>query len=600
MADHLVHRGPDARGEYRDATGCLAFGFTRLSIIDLTGGHQPMGSADGSLCVVFNGEIYNHLELRARLSRRPFLTQSDTEVILHLYEEEGLDAFRHLRGMFAIALWDRRRRRLVLARDRLGIKPLYYAALPDRFFFASELPALLGPTGLPRAVDTDALRQYLEIRAVPAPLTMFRGVSKLTPGHLLVCDERGVGAQTPYWTVTARPGVSVPTTEDDAVHEVRNAVDRAVTSHMLSDVPVGAMLSGGLDSSVIVAAMRRATSEEIHTFSVGFEDEGFNEFRYSRHVSVLFGTDAHEYVLRPDDFVRFLPQLVTEFADPVADPAAVPLHFISRVARDHGIKVVLSGEGSDELFAGYPSYRLHAGDSWSFRRLVRSARARWRAARAPYPRERFYAGHAGLPDPTLVDALVTAPPDPERDMLDAYHRAATGAGLDRLQTMLALDLQTRIPDDLLARTDRMTMANSVEARVPFLDHEMVELGFWLPSALKIREGVDKYVLKRAAEAWLPAHLIYRRKMGFPTPIRRWLTGELHGLFRQGLLDMQEEPALLDQRLLTRLVDRHLAGDESLSLLLWRVWFFRLWFAVWIEGRTLEAPAGDHALELVVE
>ncbi|HEY7140334.1 MAG TPA: asparagine synthase (glutamine-hydrolyzing) [Methylomirabilota bacterium] len=608
MADHLVHRGPDDRGEYRDPTGCLALGFTRLSIIDLAGGHQPMANADGSLWLVYNGEIYNHLELRARLAHRTFRTRSDTEVILHLYEEEGLEAFRHLRGMFAIALWDRARRRLVLARDRLGIKPLYYAVAPHRLLFASEVPALLRPTSVPREVDPDALRQYLETRAVPAPLTLLRHVRKLVPGHYLVCDERGVGAQTPFWKLTARPRPDGPTSEADAVRELREAIDRTVSAHMLSDVPVGAMLSGGLDSSVIVSAMRRSTAGELHTFSVGFEEEGFHEFEYSRQVSRLFGTRAHEYVLRPEDFVEFLPQLVVEFADPVADPAAVPLHFISRVARAHGIKVVLSGEGSDELFAGYPSYRLEAdgGDSWaSLRRIARRTRARWRAARAGEgrsstgrPRDRFYPGHAGLPDPSLVDSLVLQPADPELDMLDAYHREAAEAGLDRLQTMLAIDLQTRIPEDLLCRTDRMTMANSIEARVPFLDHELVELGFWLPSALKIRRGVSKYVLKRAAEAWLPSNVIYRPKMGFPTPIRRWLTGELSSLFQRGLVEMREEPALLDRRVLERLVARHFAGDGSLSLLLWRVWFFRMWYAVWVEGRALEVTSGRRAVEVV--
>ena len=607
MADHLVHRGPDDRGEYRDPSGCLAFGFTRLSIIDLTGGHQPMENIDRSLCVVFNGEIYNHLELRARLAHRTFRTRSDTEVILHLFEEEGLNAFQHLRGMFGIAVWDRRRRRLVLVRDRLGIKPLYYAALPHRVLFASEVPALLRSTEVPREVDTDALRQYLEIRAVPAPLTLLRHVRKLMPGHVLVCDESGAGPQVPFWKLTARTRGNVPATEDDAVREVRGAIDRAVSSHMLSDVPVGAMLSGGLDSSVIVAAMRRFTGAEIHTFSVGFEEDGFHEFDYSRQVSRLFGTRGHEYVLRPEDFIRFLPRLVTEFADPVADPAAVPLYFISRVAREHGIKVVLSGEGSDELFAGYPSYRLQAeGHPRALlRRAVGWARDRWQPrvetpSAAGRRRDRFYDGHAGLPDPSLVDALVLAPADPELDMLDVHHRIATGAGLDRLQTMLAIDLQTRIPEDLLSRTDRMTMANSIEARVPFLDHELVELGFRLPSALKIRRGVHKYILKRAAEAWLPMNIIHRPKMGFPTPIRRWLTGELSGLFRRGLLEMHEEPALLDRRLLEQLVARHLAGDASLSLLLWRVWFFRMWFAVWVEGRTLEVTDGRRAAEVVVE
>jgi asparagine synthase (glutamine-hydrolysing) len=297
--------------------------------------------------------------------------------------------------------------------------------------------------------------------------------------------------------------------------------------------------------------MRRHAGGEIHTFNVGFAEDGYGEFPYARQVARRFETRHHEYVLSPEDFVGFLPRLIREFSDPVADPAAIPLYFIARVARERGITVVLSGEGSDELFAGYPTYASYLGDGgvWSAaRRIARAGRAWWR--RFPYRAAGFsrlrphaYPGHATLPDPGLVDALLTTSAFDwsDRDPLDEYDARARAAGMDRLQTMLATDLWTRIPEDLLCRTDRMTMANSVEARVPFLDHHMVEFGFWMPSEFKLRGGIGKYALKRAAEAWLPTELIYRPKMGFPTPIRSWLSGELRGLFRHWLLDVRETP-----------------------------------------------------------
>jgi asparagine synthase (glutamine-hydrolysing) len=603
MADALAHRGPDDRGEYVDPTGRLAFGFTRLSIIDPAGGHQPMASGDGAVWIVFNGEIYNYRALRARLAGRRFRTQSDTEVILHLYEEMDLAAFSQLRGMFALALWDRRLQRLVLVRDRLGIKPLYYAGHGPRLAFASEIPALLRAGGSPRAIDSEGLRYFLEIRAIPAPLTLLRGVSKLAPGHYVVANEHGVGPQVPYWSLETTGTAAGASTPMEAVEQVRTAVNEAVAAHMVADVPVGALLSGGVDSSVIVAAMRRQTEGEIHTFNVGFEEVAFSEALHARRVSGLFRTVHHEHILTPEEFVAFLPQMVEEFADPVADPAAVPLYYLARLIRRQGIKVVLSGEGSDEVFAGYPSYLEHLGRGAagpSLRGLVHGIRgglARQRRGLAAGPRRRRlrrYPGHAGLSDPSLVDALLPGAVE-GRDILDDHYRRALGAGLDRLQTMLAMDLWTRIPEDLLCRTDRMTMANSVEARVPFLDHGLVELGFWLPSRLKIEGRTTKAVLKRAAEAWLPRDLVHRPKMGFPTPIRRWLSSTLRGMFRHWLLEVREEPRLFDYRVLERLAAHHFAGREDLSLLLWRIWFFKLWYARWIRGEALELGTTAAAL-----
>jgi asparagine synthase (glutamine-hydrolysing) len=583
MCETLLHRGPDEQGLYDDPAGRVALGHTRLSILDLAGGHQPMASADGQLQLVFNGEIYNYRELRARLGHRTFRTSSDTEVILHLYDEVGLDAFRQLSGMFAVALWDRRLGRLVLARDRMGIKPLYYAVDRGALLFASDVPALYRAPGLSREVDPAALRYYLAVRAVPAPRTMFRAVRKLLPGHLVVCDASGPRPPSSFWSLEGcRPGG--PESEEEAAQEVRVRLQRAVRSHMIADVPVGAFLSGGLDSSLIVACMRQETAGEIETFSVGFEDEGYAEFPYARLVAGRFGTRHHEYVMTPRDFLEFLPRMVGEFGDPVADPAAVPLYYLSRVVRERGIKVMLSGEGSDELFAGYHGYQAAAPvapwrAAWRLSRHLLSRRAP--RARAPY------AGHSAIPDLDLLDALLPHGEDRGLPLLEAYRRTAAEAGMDALQTMLFLDLKTRIPEDLLSRTDRMTMANSVEARVPFLDHELVEFAFWLPSGLKMRGGHGKHVLKRAAEPLLPPEIISRRKMGFPTPIRRWLTGTLREVFTRGLLDIREEPAIIDHALLERLLAEHVAGRDDLSLLLWRVWFFKLWFAYWNRGERVE-------------
>jgi len=583
MCETLLHRGPDDQGAYHDPAGRAALGHTRLSIIDLAGGHQPMSTPDGSVHVAFNGEIYNHLELRRRLGHRTFRTRSDTEVILHLYEEKGLDAFRELSGMFAIALWDERRGRLVLVRDRLGIKPLYYAETGGALLFASDVPALYRAPGLSREIDPSALRYYLAVRAVPAPLTMFRAVRKLLPGHLMVCDASGVHAQRPFWSLEAAQP-RLPADEAEAVAEVRDRLDRSVAAHMLADVPVAAFLSGGLDSSLIVACMRRHTPGEIETFSVGFEDEGYAEFPYARLVARRFGTRHHEYVMTPGDFLDFLPRMVSDFGDPVADPAAIALYYIARLVRERGIKVVLSGEGSDELFAGYQHYQAAAPASpW---RAARRLSARL-AARLAGRREAPYVGHAAIPDLDVLDALLPGGDDPRLALLEGHRRTAAQTGMDPLQAMLFVDLKTRIPEDLLSRTDRMTMANSVEARVPFLDHELVEYAFWLPTRLKVRGRSGKHVLKRAAESLLPGEIIHRRKMGFPTPIRRWLAGSLRDVFRRGLLEIREEPALIDHALLERLLAEHVAGREDLSLLLWRVWFFKLWFAHWSRGERLE-------------
>jgi asparagine synthase (glutamine-hydrolysing) len=581
MTGALAHRGPDDHGLYREPAGVAALGHTRLSIIDLGGGHQPMAGPGRDTWITFNGEIYNHRELRAELDA-PFRTSSDTEVILALYERWGLDAFAKLRGMFALGLWDGEARRLLLARDPLGIKPLFYAEVRGALVFASDVAALREYPGVPCEVDPAALRSYLATRAVPAPRTLLRGVHKLPPGHLLVCGPRGPEPPRPYWMLERRPP-SRPLREADAVAELRTRLQDSVRAHLVSDVPVGAFLSGGLDSSSIVACMRREIEGPIDTFSVGAAGHD-DELPEARDLARRFGTRHHEYVLTPQDFVSVLPRMVREFGDPVADPAAVPLYFLSRVVREAGLKVMLSGEGSDELFAGYAGYRAARAPWTQPWRLARQLAGR--LVRGPRGGS-AYAGHAGLDGLDVLGRLVAEGDDAAFAEIAAHRTVAEAAGMDPLQRMLYVDLKTRIPEDLLARTDRVTMAHAVEARVPFLDHELVEFGFWLPSDLKIRGRVGKYVLRRAAEAWLPAEVIHRRKRGFPTPVRSWLANELRPLFLRWLVDRREDSPLLDRAVLSGLVDDHLAGRTDAGLLLWRVWFFKLWYAFWIKGERLE-------------
>jgi asparagine synthase (glutamine-hydrolysing) len=603
MTDRLTHRGPDDRGEYVDPAGRVALGHTRLSIIDPAGGRQPMAGSHGWLRLVFNGEIYNHRKLREQLGDRPFRTSSDAEAILGVYERFGVEGIERLAGMFAFALWDGVHRRVILARDRLGIKPLYYAVRGGTLFFASEVQALLATGRVGADLDPAAVRQYLELRAVPAPRTLFRHVRKLEPGHVLVCDRLGPGSPRPFWNLET-PRTVACRDDTDAVEQVGTRLERSVRAHMLSDVPVGALLSGGLDSSLIVAAMSRCTDAPIHTFHVGSPEAGYDEFEYARHVARRFSTRHHEHVLTADDLVRFLPALVADFADPVADPAAIPLFFISRVAREQGIKVLLSGEGSDEIFAGYPAYQryLLPGAPWArLRRWPRTLARTWRRERRlrrlvgdrlrpGRARRAFYPGHAALDDPALLDAVLVPGVRDAAGLLEETHEIARRAGMDRLQTMLYIDLKTRIPEDLLCRTDRMTMANGVEARVPFLDHELVEHGLWLPSHFKIRGGVSKYVIKRLAERVFPADFVHRRKMGFPTPVRRWLSAGLRDVFRGGLLGIQEEPAVFDRQVLARLVAAHAAGADDVGLLLWRIWFFKLWFVRWVAREPIDVDA----------
>lgn len=557
MTQTMVHRGPDDEGfHFGDGIG---LGARRLSIIDVAGGHQPIINEDGRLVVVLNGEIYNHRELRTRLETQGhrFSTSSDTEVLVHLYEEYGDASVHLLQGMFAYALWDTRRRRLLLARDRLGIKPLYYVEANGSFLFASEVKALLKHPDMETGVDLRALDLYLTFRYVPGPETLFRGVKKLPPGHLLI-RENGRTEIRRYWDLVLgefQPAVNL----EEAVEEFGGLLRDAVRAHLMSDVPIGVLLSGGLDSSAVTALVARATDRPVTTFTVGFDLPGaHNELAEARATARHLHTDHHELVLKPDA-AELLPRLVWHLDEPVADPAALPTYLICRFARQ-SVPVVLTGEGGDEMLAGYPRY------VWFARaRRLRRALPRWMREDVLLPLGRLapvgrryhraldnllaerddVARHlhwvAGL-DPALLPNLLSPEvraairPGRAAELMAPYLGGADSDGV--LQQLMALDMHTWLVDDVLHKMDRMSMAASVEARVPFLDHRLVEFLASLPLRVKLANLGTKTLLKRAMAALLPAATIRRRKHAFQIPLDRWVSGPLAGFVRDVLLDLR--------------------------------------------------------------
>ena len=586
MSATLVQRGPDSDGTFvEDAVGLAA---RRLAIIDLATGDQPISNEDGRITVVQNGELYNYRELRRELERagHRFSTSGDTEVLVHLYEEHGERFADRLRGMFAIALWDSERERLLLARDRYGIKPLYYREADGELAFASELRAL--PRG---EIDLDALDAFLAFNSVPGPLTIFREARKLQPGHVLTWQD-GRSELLRY----ARPApVAADEVRDDdeaeLVEELRARLRDSVRAHLVSDVPVGVLLSGGIDSSVLAALAAEEVSEPLRTFSIGFEERSFDELGDARLVAERYGTDHHELVLRPDAAL-LLPKLADAFDEPFADSSALPTYLVSQLAAGE-VKVALSGEGGDELFGGYYTYAAdllaeRAGWTASFLRPVverlpsSSARASFdykakrfvRAAHLP-PLER----HHGWKEIFSPDARAEL--TGRRDELDPvdllrarFEETAEAELLARLQDV---DLGTYLVDDLLVKTDRASMAHSLEARVPFLDSVVTNFALSLPSRHKVRGLKKKVLLRKAAEPLVPGELLRRRKRGFSIPAAAWLRGELEPFARETLSpDTLRRQGFFRPEVVTRLIDDHVAGREDLSRQLWGLLGFTLW------------------------
>jgi len=597
----LIHRGPDGEGFYTDAGVGLAM--RRLAIIDIEGGDQPMANEDESLWIVFNGEIYNFLPLRAELERggHRFRTRSDTECILHLYEDEGEAAVLRLRGMFALAIWDKEKRRLFLARDRLGKKPLYYAVQGGTLYFASELRALLAALPHRPQIDLQALDLYLALQYIPDPLTVYEGVFSLPPAHTLLWEGGRVRLQ-PYWDVTYQPKWTA--SEDELAEELRLRLRQAVQMRLMSEVPLGAHLSGGIDSSIVVALMAELSHEPVKTFSVGFEEEAFSELPYARAVARRYATDHHEFILTYGDIPATLEKITAHFGQPFADPSAIPLYHLAAMTRQY-VTVALNGDGGDEDFAGYARYWLDGLANLYLRapRLLTHGLVPALARLLPDGAERpvgqsLLNGLKRLPQLTEIDRRASllrwgsyfSPSQraalwrPERQQtlrapeaqsyLIGHFEAASGSYLDR---RLYTDLHTYLPGDLLVKADRMTMAASLEARSPFLDHEMVEWAARLPDSLKVRGRRGKYLLRKAFAASLPPHVLHHGKQGFGIPLAGWFRGPLAGWAREVLLGAESPlPGWFNRAALQSLLEEHLRGRADHSKRLYALTVLGVW------------------------
>jgi asparagine synthase (glutamine-hydrolysing) len=598
MAEVLAHRGPDGEGFFID--GPVGLGHRRLSIIDLDTGAQPMGSVDGSCWITYNGEVYNYLELREELVAlgHRFRTTSDTEVVLVAYQAWGPECLSRLRGMFAFAIWDSRQRRLFMARDRLGIKPLVYAWDGQCLRFASELKGLLADPEVPRDLDRDALAEYFTYLCIPSPRTIFHGIKKVPPASYLLCSADGGAPRiVRYWDIrlTADPGPG----EAEWVESLRHVLDDSVKRHLISDVPVGAFLSGGLDSSTVVACMARVSSGRVKTFSIGFDESDYDELAYARRVAVRYGTEHFEMVVKPD-VMDVLPRLAWQFDEPFADASAVPTYCVAKLTRDH-VTVALSGDGGDESFAGYRRYadalRLHhrmdATPLAALKPALRwlgATRARGAFAKeflemlGSRPLERYHRMMAAQRPDTLAVLLSpeAAPSQEARTDYSAFSTLAAGAGTqDYLSTLQYLDVHHYLPEDILTKVDRASMLTSLEARVPLLDHVLMEHVAAMPPGLKLRDGTAKYILKQAMREHLPGEILTRRKMGFGVPLATWFRKDLREFTRDVLSDPRtRQRGIVRAGAAQALFESHLGGRRDHSGALWSLVCFELWCRTW--------------------
>jgi asparagine synthase (glutamine-hydrolysing) len=607
MVDVLRHRGPDSEGLFDDRH--VVLGHVRLSIIDVAGSAQPLSNEDGSVWVAFNGEIYNYRILRRELEAKGHRLQTagDTETLVHLYEEYGQDMVCHLRGMFAFAIWDKRKQMLLMARDRVGIKPLYYCKLGDDFVFASEPKALCQHPGLTVRADVEGIWHYLTYRSVPAPGTLFEGVSKLRAGHLMTvtagrCEEKC------YWDIPLLPEYPERLCTRKGTRASRDHVEslllESVESHLVSDVPLGAFLSGGVDSSLIVAMMSKLTHEPVRTYSVGFPDFSLSETTYARTVASLYKTDHHELMLEEDCFAQHL-QDVTWLRDfPLSEPADIPLYLLAKMAAND-VKVVLSGEGGDELFAGYPKYAydhfvglVNVLPTSMIRLIEHLLPARCRrvevAVRSLCEKDcadRWAQWFSPFTEEEKLHLLT--PHNTWKNPTQEYVENSLGSGL--LDAMLYADCKLWLPDNLLERGDRVTMGASVECRVPFLDHEFVEVAFSLPAHLKVRGRRGKWLLRQIARKYLPAHIVNRRKVGFTVPLAQWFRGKLrdvcydHICRKDGLMRQ-----LFAREELQKILNEHCSGRKDNALKIWTLLALSVWDHVFCMNSTAKPGLKERA------
>lgn len=606
MCQVIQHRGPDDEGMF--VNNGAGLGMRRLSIIDVVGGHQPVFNESGSISVVFNGEIYNFQSLRAELEERGhrFSTRTDTEVIVHLYEEHGVNCVHKLRGMFAFALYDERRRFLWLVRDRLGIKPLHYALDDGRLFFGSEIKSILAAAPELAVVNDEALLQYLYFGYIPDPLTAYSAIQKLPPGYWLEFYNGEIKIQQ-YWDLP-RYASKENLKEEEILEELEHRLDEAVRMRLISDVPLGALLSGGTDSSTVVALMARATSKPVKTFSIGFKKEDFNESQFARLVARTFATEHRELVLEPD-VVETLEALTRSLEEPFGDSSMLPTYYVSRMARQH-VTVALSGDGGDELFAGYDRYGIHSRRQifeWvpaGMRRLYRehvfpniprNLRGRKFSYNVSLPwRERYVDGVSFVPAlerelPLLSESfrsVLERSGDPQRVLLNYFDKAPAR---DPVTQMLYVDAKTYMVADILTKVDRMSMATSLEVRVPILDHQFVEWVTGLSSKWKLHGRQQKYIFRKLAErVGVPPEAIYRKKQGFTLPLVHWLRGELKDMAYTILLEPRTaQRGYFDPRGVRHMLDEHFSGRRFHTGRLWRLLIFELWHRNFLESFATE-------------
>jgi asparagine synthase (glutamine-hydrolysing) len=619
MLSVLHHRGPDDGGVFFDKD--MALGMRRLSIIDLDGGKQPISNEDGSITTVFNGEIYNYQSLREELEGRGhrLLTASDTEVIVHLYEDFGEECVQQLRGMFGFAVWDAHKRRLLLARDRLGIKPLYYTHAGGRLIFGSEIKAILQHPSVQIHLNREGLNNFLSLKYVPAPQTMFEGIHALPPGHLLTCDENGVKICC-YWDLSFANHRNNDMPEEAYAEQLQALLRESVKLHLTSDVPFGAFLSGGVDSSTIVALMSQFLGEPVKTYSVGFDGTGekFSELPYARLVAKKFQTDHHEVFIRPAHLVDLAQKVVWHLDQPLAEHATLANYMVAELA-SRDVKMVLTGEGGDELFAGYARY---SGERLSpfFQRIPKAAKSLALAASSHLPglrRQKLALYALSQPDeaarfvnwfPLFNSEMKQAVLSKDlKDSLRGYdadsvfrqHLACTDAS-EPLDRMLYVDTKLWLPDLLLARGDKMSMAVSLEARVPLLDHKLVEFAATLPQNLKVKGLVRKYLLKKVSRRWLPSEIIDRKKQGFPMPSSLWFRKEARSFLRDVLSPSAVRTrGLFDPIFVEKLIEQHENGFADHSALLWGLMSVELWQNVFMDSRVrTQRAAGAFAAQAV--
>jgi asparagine synthase (glutamine-hydrolysing) len=607
MSEAIVHRGPDEEGCHIE--GPVGLAARRLSIIDVAGGRQPVRNEDGTLHVVYNGEIYNFRELREKLARRghSFTTRSDTEVVVHAYEDEGAECLQGLRGMFALALWDASERSLFLAIDRFGIKPLYYAATSGGIVFGSELKCLIRSGLVDRQLDFDALAQYFTFNYIPPPATIYAGIQKLAPGTFLRWTPDGGPVVQQYWELPASASDRTPPSRP----LLREVLADAVRSHLVSDVPLGAFLSGGIDSSIVVALMSEATEDRVRTFSIGFSDPRYNELYKARIVARHFGTDHHELVVEPDA-VDLLPNLVAQFDEPFADPSALPTYHVSKLARE-SVKVALSGDGGDELFLGYPLFQSLRLSTYAHRapaaarrlltllpQLVRTPSAEWndrlsltakRATETMLPPDDAYRRKMATTSVSAISPFLSGELRRELEARDPYAtvdrwlaRYGADRAADTLDRFARTALQVSLAGDMLVKVDRMSMATSLEVRVPLLDHLLAEH----VAAISVRQRMPRWrlkgLLKETMADTLPPQILNQPKRGFNVPLAAWFRGDLKDFATQVLTSSDaRRHGFLDTEAAERLLRKHFDGSANLGRVIWSLLVFELWCRESLEG-----------------